>query len=260
MRDKVLITGGSGGIGAATARACAARGAWPVIGYCANRPAAEAVVADCRAGETCHLDLSHDNLSLLDSLSEITQLVHCAGRLSSERSLLAAAEADLHSLFDVHLFGPLKIIQRLIAAGSPLKHVLFVLSSAAGCRGAGPYALSKAAALACCKLLAAELATLDIQLTAVVPGWTDTPMAAAAARASGRTLDEIKSQHLDGRILAADEVGEWCAQLLFDAQFDARGRLFVWDRRDSREPVQLDFDQVFSLALPADALASDEEG
>src|SRR5690242_8411303 len=128
MRDKVLITGGSGGIGAATARACAARGAWPVIGYCADRLAAEAVVAQCRAGEILHLDLSCDNFSVLDSTPEISQLVHCAGRLSSERSLLAASEADLHSLFDVHLFGPLKVTQRLIAAGSPLKHVLFVLS------------------------------------------------------------------------------------------------------------------------------------
>lgn len=260
MRDKVLITGGSGGIGAAAARACAARGAWPLIGYCAHRTAAEAVLADCGRGEVLGLDLACDDAGLAVAPGDVDYVVHCAGMLSPQRSLLETDEQEMRALFDVHLFGPLNLTRRLIAAGSPLKGVVFVLSSAAGCRGAGPYALSKAAALAGCKLLAGELAAREIQLAALVPGWTDTPMAAAAARQSGRSLDEIKSQHPDGRILSADEVGELCAQLLFDCPATPRGRLVVWDRRDAREPAELDFDQVFSLALPAEWLVTDRQG
>ncbi len=257
MREKVLITGGSGGIGAAAVRACAARGAWPIAGYCAHRSGAEEAISKCGGGEILHVDLARDDLGIAGALPRVDRLVHCAGRLSTERSLLAASTDEVHALFEVHLFGPLRLTERLLAAGSPLKHVLFVLSSAAACRGSGPYALSKAAALAACKLLARELAPRGIQLTALVPGWTDTAMAAAAARASQRDMEKIKAQHLDGRILSADEVGELCAQLLFDAAPPTPGRLVVWDRRDSREPVQLDFDQTFALDVPAESWASD---
>ncbi|HVX62097.1 MAG TPA: SDR family oxidoreductase [Pirellulales bacterium] len=260
MADKVLITGGSGGIGAAAVRACAARGAWPVAGYCNNRAAAAETVRQCGAGEILHLDLTRDDLGITGGLPRVDRLMHCAGLLSSQRSLLATQTEELQALFAAHVFGPLKLTKQLLASGSPLKHVLFVLSSAAGCRGSGPYALSKAAALAACKLLAGELAPRGIQLTAFVPGWTDTAMAAAAARDSQRDLEEIKLQHLDGRILSADEAGGFCVRCLFDATGDAAGRLFVWDRRDSREPVQLDFQQVFSLDAPAESWAVDGQG
>lgn len=260
MPDRVLITGGSGGIGAAAVRACAARGAWPVAGYCNNRAAAAETIRQCGAGEILHLDLTRDDLGVDAGLPKVDRLLHCAGLLSPQRFLLATSTEELQTLFAAHVFGPLKLTQRLLADGSPLKHVLFVLSSAAGCRGSGPYALSKAAALAACKLLAGELAQQGIQLSAFVPGWTDTAMAAAAARGSNRDLEEIKSQHLDGRILSADEAGGFCARLLFDAPTDAPGRLFVWDRRDSREPVQLDFQQVFSLDLPAESWTADGQG
>lgn len=249
MGAKVLITGGSGGIGAAVARACAARGAWPIVGYCGRRQAAVETVAQCAAGEILALDLKREDLGLAGPLPAANKIVHCAGLHSPERSLLAASAADLQSLFAVHVFGPLRLTQALLAAGAPLDHVLFVLSSAAGCRGSGPYALSKAAALAACKLLARELAPRGVRLTAVVPGWTDTPMAEAAARDAGRSLDEIRAQHLDGRILAADELGPWCAELLFDAPAQSPAELIVWDRRDAREPVRLDFDRVFSLDI-----------
>jgi hypothetical protein len=72
-------------------------------------------------------------------------------------------------------------------------------------------------------------------------------MASAAAKASGRCLNEIRSGHLDDRILRPDEIGELCAELLFDTPARPGGHLVVWDRRDSRDPAWLGLDSTFSL-------------
>jgi NAD(P)-dependent dehydrogenase (short-subunit alcohol dehydrogenase family) len=260
MGAKVLITGGSGGIGAAVAEACAARGAWPIVGYRDRRQAAIDAVAQCGAGEILALDLAREDLGLSGPLPAASKIVHCAGWHSPERSLLAASTEDLQSLFAIHVFGPLRLMRAALAAGAPLDQVLFVLSSAAGCRGSGPYALSKAAALAACKLLAAELAPRGVRLTALVLGWAETPMAEAAARGIGRDMDEIRAQHLDGRILCPEEVGRQCADWLFDAPGQSPAELIVWDRRDAREPFRLDFESVFSLDRRMDFESVESDG
>ena len=213
VADKVLITGGSGGMGAAAVRACAARGAWPVAGYCNNRAGAAETIRQCGAGEILHLDLTRDDLGSTDGLPRVDRLLHCAGVLSSQRSLLATPAEELQTLFAAHVVGPLKLTQQLLASGSPLKHVLFVLSSAAGCRGSGPYALSKAAALAACKLLAGELAPRGIQLTAFAPGgptrrWPQPPLAvrSATSKQSSCSTSTAGSYRLTRRAVFASGV------------------------------------------------------
>lgn len=233
---RVLITGASGGIGSAVAKACAARGMWPIIGYAHNEQAALDTLRACGAGELLRLDLLDSDWNL-DAARDVDSVVHCAGMYSQQRSLLASDRGQLVDLLEVHALGPLRLTQALMARGAPLTHWIAVLSTAMSCRGGGPYALSKAAALAVCKLLAGELEPAGTRVHAIVPGWTETPMAAAAATAYGRTLDAIRSDHPDNQLLDPSEIGQLAVDLLLDTQTPDEGQLVTWDLRDGRRPV-----------------------
>ncbi len=247
MSTRVLISGGSGGIGGAVAMACASRGAWPIVGYFHHESRARDVVRVCGAGGTIRIDLTRDDLGLSGRLPEADVVVHCAGMITPQRSLVQSTPVELIRLLEANALGPLRLTQMLLADSPGLRHVVFVLSTAVACRGTGPYALSKVTGLAISRLLATELGPRGVRVDAIVPGWTETEMASAAAKASGRCLDEIRSGHFDDRILRPDEIGELCAELLFDTPARPGGHLLVWDRRDSRDPAWLGLDTTFSL-------------
>jgi NAD(P)-dependent dehydrogenase (short-subunit alcohol dehydrogenase family) len=233
---RVLITGGSGGIGSAIARVCAARGFWPIVAYSRNHAGALDVVRECGVGETLRLDLLDEEWDL-EAAGDVDSVVHCAGLYSRQRSLIGSDPRELLKLLEVNALGPLRLTQTLIKVGAPLTHSIVLLSTAMSCRGGGPYALSKAAALAACKLLAGELEPRGIRVHAVVPGWTETAMASAAATASGRTLEDIRSGHPDNHLLQPEEIGQLVLELLLDTETYVEGQLILWDLRDSREPV-----------------------
>jgi len=238
---RVLITGGSGGIGSAMARDCAARGWWPIVAYARNEQGAARTVRACGAGQTLHIDLLESEWDL-GALSELDSIVHCAGLYSRQRTLLDSDPDEVRKLLEVNALGPLRLTQAIVAGGAPLSHCLVVLSTAMYCRGGGPYALSKAASFAVCKLLARELAPRGIRVHGIVPGWTETAMAAAAATASGRTLQAIRSEHPEGHLLEPREIGHLAVKLLADEEaHDGEGQLVFWDLRDSREPVWTNF-------------------
>lgn len=231
--ERILITGGSGGIGAAIAVGCAQRGAWPLVGYCRHPQQALDVVSRCGQGEIYRIDLC----AAMPDVPAIDAVVHCAAAYAPDRSLLEGEETLLDDLLQVNLLGPLRLTRAAAGASVGLKRLVFVLSSAAFCRGTGPYALSKAAELALCRLLANELAPRSVRVDAVVPGWTQTPLAALAAAAGGRSMEAIAGEHVGGRILQPDEIGKLCGSLLFDHADAPPGRLIVFDRRDGTEPI-----------------------
>ncbi|HJT35840.1 MAG TPA: SDR family oxidoreductase [Pirellulales bacterium] len=234
MTPRVLITGGSGGIGAALARRCARAGAWPIVGYCRRADRAAEVVRQCGAGEPLAFDLRRDDFGLGRDLPEVDAVVHCAAHYVPERSLLDDHTA-LEDLLKVNLFGPLRLTAALSARSCDLRQVLFILSSASFCRGTGPYALSKASALAASRLLANELTARGIRVDAVAPGWTDTPLAHRAAESSGRSLARIAAEQ--GGLLQPDDIAQLCATLLFNVPRDCPPQLVTYDLRDGDEPV-----------------------
>ncbi len=235
----VLIPGGSGGIGSATARAVALRGAWPIIGYCVNRTAAESIIRQIGCGDVLHLDFRGrcDLAGVTHRL--IDAVVYCAGMASAHASLTVASDAEIDSLLAVHALGPLRMTLALAAAGQ-LRTAIFVLSTAALQHTGGPYALSKAAGLMVARQLQRELSATHTAVHGVAPGWTETAMASFVARTSGRDLADIRADHLDGRLLLPDEVGDLCADLAMADPMYPSGRLVCWDRRTSRTPRWLD--------------------
>ena len=249
---RVLIVGGSGGIGSAVARACARRGAWPLVGYCGNEQKARETVADCGRGEIVALDLRLDDFGRSGELPRVDAVVHAAGAYTESRSLLGSRDAEMQQLLAVNAIGPLRLTKALLESGSALTQILFVLSTAIACRGSGPYAMSKTTALAVAKLLSGELAPRGARVHAVVPGWTETAMARVAAGAAGRDLEAIRAEHPEGRILHPDEIGQLCAQLLFEPPFCDASNFVLWDRRIAPEPIWRAMHEVLDFDRAAD--------
>lgn len=121
-RKIALITGGSQGIGAATARALVHKGYFVVINYSSNTTAAENLVAELGADNAVAIkadaSLVSDTVSLVDTVvskyGQIHALICSAGRLGLQ-DISETTEAGFDSLFAINVKGPYFLAQvRLI--------------------------------------------------------------------------------------------------------------------------------------------------
>lgn len=188
MDGVVIITGGSRGIGAATARLAASRGYAVCVGYAGRADAARQVVADCRdAGVPAvavQADVSQeaDVLRLFASaeaeLGGITALVNNAGVLDRQARVEHLDAARIERTLTVNVLGAFlcarEAVRRLSTrTGGPGGAIVNVSSRAAVLGGAGEYvdyAASKAAVDAMTVGLAREVADEGIRVNAVRPG------------------------------------------------------------------------------------------
>lgn len=195
-----LVTGGSRGIGAATARAFAAAGARVVIGYQSADKLANALVAeigdDRAAAFACDLGIADAGREL------VANAVAKFGRLDVlvanhgiwppvDAPIDAMEEAQWRRTFAVNLDSVFTLVKYAVAQMKSQKasgenaargHVVLVASTAAQ-RGEAfhaDYAASKGALVSMTKGLASELARDRIYVNCVAPGWVDTEMAAPA--------------------------------------------------------------------------------
>jgi uncharacterized protein len=134
----VLLTGATGGIGAATARALAARGS--TVTVCGRRvERLEALAAEV-GGRAIAADLAAPDgpERLVADAGEVDVLVHSAG-LSQSGEITTLSPAEVDELLDVNLRAPI-MLARLLAeqmAARGSGHLAFV-SSLQG-KTAGPY-------------------------------------------------------------------------------------------------------------------------
>ena len=188
-----LVTGGSRGIGAAVARAFAARGADVAINFVANREAADAVAADVRAlgrrAEVYQADVTDAAAceamarAAVRDLGPIGILVNNAGvgSVSEGQPPIADMQDDqLQHLLNAHVFGPLHLCRLLVPAmrGLPRGDVIMVSSVAAQMYGPrmGVYAIAKAGMEAMAYTLAKEERQHGIRVNIVAPGLVETDM------------------------------------------------------------------------------------
>jgi NADP-dependent 3-hydroxy acid dehydrogenase YdfG len=189
IEDQVIaITGASAGIGAATARLLAGRGARVVLG--ARREDALArIVTEIEAhgghAAACAVDVTRpEDLTRLITLAverfgHLDALVANAG-VATVAPLAEGTLIDWNRMLDVNLRGVLHGIAAALpvfrAQGSG--HFVTVTSTAAAkwVPGQGVYAASKAGARALCEVLRQE-AGPEIRATMVCPGATDTEFA-----------------------------------------------------------------------------------
>ena len=189
---RALVTGGSGGIGAAICQRLAADGHHVIVHANRSREKADAVVANILANggsaEAVAFDITDRaaTASALETLTEagaIQILVNNAG-IHDDAVFPGMTGAQWDSVLDVSLNGFFNVTQPLTM---PMIRTrwgrIITISSVAGItgnRGQVNYAAAKGALHAASKSLALELASRGITVNAVAPGIIATEMSEGA--------------------------------------------------------------------------------
>ncbi|MDQ1703494.1 MAG: hypothetical protein QOF57_2746 [Frankiaceae bacterium] len=223
----LVITGGSRGIGAATARRAAAVG-WDVcLSYVSDAAAADSVVAECRAlGVTAtavraDMGSEADIVALFvaaDALGAVTGLVNNAGIVAPKSVLRDMSAARVERMFAVNAVAPFlacrEAVRRMSATGGAIVNV----SSRAAQLGSPAryvdYAASKAAVDTLTVGLAKEVAADGIRVNAVRPGIVATEIHAGAGDPDRPQL--VGPSIPLGRAGTADEIAAAIVWLLGD--------------------------------------------
>ena len=209
MKQVILVTGASRGIGAATARLAATRGFAVGVNYREDEAGAQAVVDDIRraGGEAVPLkaDLASEEgvralFEALDrQLGRITALVNNAARLEHQARLEAIEGDRVRRIFAANVFGPFACCREAVRRMST-KHggaggaIVNVSSAAARLGSPGEYidyAASKGALETLTTGLAKEVAEEGVRVNAVRPGHIYTTMHASGGE-PGR-VDRVKA-------------------------------------------------------------------
>ena len=182
-----LVSGGSGGIGAAVCEQLAERGFAPVVAYHRNAAAAEAVAQRC-GGISLALDLS-DEASILAAVTRLETLPTLAGAVLAGSPPLSPVPFgkitadEMQQQWQVNVLGPQRLLAELVRRCFR-RHkrgaVVGVLTQAMGegiagaASGMGAYVIAKHGMAGVLAVLAADYPWLRVR--AVKPGYTETRM------------------------------------------------------------------------------------
>jgi 3-oxoacyl-[acyl-carrier protein] reductase len=183
--QKSLVTGASGGIGGAIARALHAQGATVLLAG-TRREALDALAGEL--GDRAHVltaDLSRpdepDRLvkEAEAALGQIDILVNNAG-ITRDGLAMRLRDEDWQAVLDVNLTAGFKLIRAALRGMLRRRHGRIVsitsVVGVAGNPGQANYAASKAAMIGMSKSIAAEVAARGITVNCVAPGMITTAM------------------------------------------------------------------------------------
>ncbi|MFO0690390.1 MAG: SDR family oxidoreductase [Myxococcota bacterium] len=219
-----LVTGAASGIGEATAKMLAGHGA--AVAVLDREPAGlERVVSaihEAGAQATAHrVDLAQIDAiptvvaEVLRAHGRIDILVNAAGISGEEADVLHQSEANWDRVLAIDLKAPFRLIQEvgrhMVARGSGGRIVNVTSSSAHRARRVmAPYGAAKAGLAQLTRTAAADLGRYDINVNAVAPGVTMTPMTATIGDEAefAKVIAEGPLSNLLGRASKPEDVAD----------------------------------------------------
>ena len=184
-----IVTGGSRGIGAATAKKLASLGANIAVIYAGNEAAANAACEECRAhgvkAEAFQCDVADfaqtkETVALIkEAFGTVDILINCAG-ITRDKLLAMMREDDFDAVIATNLKGTWNMIRQCCGIfirnkGGSIVNVSSVVGLT-GNAGQSNYSASKAGIIGLTKSTAKELAAKNIRCNAVAPGFIATDM------------------------------------------------------------------------------------
>jgi NAD(P)-dependent dehydrogenase (short-subunit alcohol dehydrogenase family) len=237
-----IVTGGAGGIGSATARLLATRGARVVIADLAVERA-EALAAEIGdAAAACALDLAEpeSTAAMVDlALARFGRLDILDNNAAFLDPAMAERDRDVETMdlavwdktFAVNLRGTMlacrAALPHLAATGNGA--IVNTVSNLAlqGHVIQAAYAASKAALIQLTRSIAASHGRRGVRCNAVAPGMTMTPALRQAFPAHVRKL--VEDETLRDRLGAPEDIAEAVAFLVSDAARNITGQVLVSD-------------------------------
>ncbi len=236
-----LVTGVASGIGAACARALAARGAARLFLLDVDAAGLEALdlpgaevhrIAGSVADETLWQDLE-------PRLAGLDHAVVNAG-IGSSGTIAATALAEWRRVMAVNLDGAFLTLAASLRAMGETGGSAVVVSSTTGLKpvpGIGPYGVSKAAVAHMARIAAVENAKKGIRVNAIAPGGVDTAIwesgedfqRSVAAIGREATLKAMARTTPSGRFATSGEMAGTILYLLSDAAANITGHVMVSD-------------------------------
>ncbi len=231
LNDRViLITGGSTGIGRATALRCAREGARVVIADINAGAAAKTVAEIEKLGARaryagCDVSQAAEVESLVSDVvareGRLDGAFNNAGIESDWAATIKCSEENFDRTIAINLKGVWLCLKYQIAAmlGQGTRGSIVSTASVAGLvgsRGGCAYVASKHGVVGLTKTAALEYASKGIRVNAVCPGVIDTPMVDRMIEATGLKREAFLRQEPIGRLGEPREIGDAVAWLLSD--------------------------------------------
>jgi 3-oxoacyl-[acyl-carrier protein] reductase len=213
-RKKVIVTGASSGIGAATALRFAREG-WDVCVTARRERELRELVGSFPTGEhlVCPGDYSDPdtlvliNRSIRDHWHCLDVLANVAGVYFAAHSIDSALE-EWRKPFDIMLNGAVNLTRMSVpwmTDGGRIIHCTSIHGERAEA-GSSSYSMAKAAINQYCRALALELASRNILVNAVAPGFIRTPMSVVNG-VSELDSEWFKQNYVIGNHLALRRAG-----------------------------------------------------
>lgn len=201
----VLVTGGSRGIGLATAQAFAAIGDRVAVTYRSSSLEDERILAvECDQTNSSQVDACYATIQ--EKLGPVEVLVANAG-ITRDRLLLRMSDDDFADVISTNLTGSYRMAKR--AARTMLRartgRVIFISSVVAllGSAGQVNYAASKAGLVGMARSMARELGSRNITVNVVAPGPVATDMIDALSDTQRAAITDAVPL---GRVATPEEV------------------------------------------------------